>query len=134
MLFFEILGGLAVVGFLSMFGFIVLPSLIGCVGFILFLMIFLSLMLVVSVSLGWFILIAMIAYLVVALGKFIRYYKLPDYASYVSSNGYSRATLACKNCGSTQLIHAGILGNRSKLRYYLCMSCRKALYKFKVLE
>lgn len=135
MIIFEIIGGLILFSVLSLFSFIILPSLFGCFGFLLFLGVFFALMVAFSASIGWFIIFIIISYLVLAIIRLIRYYQLPDYDQYLSQNvnAYVDSSVHCCNCGSTQLLHNGLFGLRSKLRYYICMNCRKQLYRFKVL-
>ena len=97
------------------------------VGFILFLIVFIALMVAFSASIGWFIVFVLACYAIVAVVRIIRYSQLPDYDKYLSQNMnvYNDGQLHCCNCGSSQLMHVGLFGLRSKLRYYVCMNCRK---------
>lgn len=135
MIVFEVIGGLILFAFLSLMSFIILPSLLGCFGFILFLMVFIALMVAFSASIGWFIVFVIACYALVAVIRVVRYSQLPDYDKYLTENlnVYNDGQVHCCNCGSAQLMHVGLFGLRSKLRYYVCMSCRKHLYRFKVL-
>jgi len=135
MIVFEIVGGLLLFAFFSLLSFIILPSIFGCFGFLLFLAVFLALIITFSASIGWFILVAAVSYLVLAAIRFIRYYQLPDYDKYLATNvnAYTNGSVHCCNCGSGQIMHSGLFGLRSKWRYYICMNCRKQLYRFKVL-
>ncbi len=133
--FLEIVGGLVLFSILSVFSFILLPTLFGCFGFILFLIVFFALLVYFSASILWFIGFVFISYLFLAIRKYFRYQKLPDYDAYLSQNvnAYVNGKVYCNSCGSEHIIHTGLFGPQSKLRYYMCMSCRKHLYRFKVI-
>lgn len=135
MIVFEIIGGLILFVVLSLLSFVILPGLFGCFGFILFLGVLLWLIVTFSASLGWFIVLAIFSYLLIALLRIYRYYQLPGYDKYLASNinTYVGGTTHCAYCNSEHLRHAGLFGLRSKLRYYKCMKCHKHLYRFKVI-
>lgn len=130
-----IIGSLILFAFLSFFSFILLPSLFGCFGFILFLFTFFVLIIYFSASIAWFILFVFICYLLLGIRKYFRYKKIPDYDTYLANNpnSYVNGKVYCNNCGSEHITHTGLFGSQSKLRYFMCMSCRKILYRFKVI-
>ena len=135
MFILEIIGGLFLFCILSIFSFILLPSIFGCFGLILFIIVFFSLVVYFSVSIVWFIGFLLVCYLLLGLVRYYRYWQLPDYENYLStnSNAYFDGKLHCVNCGSSQIMHTGLFALNSKFRYYVCLNCRKMLYKFKVI-
>ena len=135
MLIMEIIGGFIFFGILSFLSLIILPSLFGCFGFILFWVVLLSLIIFFSINIGWFLLFAVIIYAVLLIRKYSRYQSLPDYDSYLlnNPNAYHDGKATCNVCGSEHLIHTGLYGNQSKSRYYVCLNCKSWLYKFKVI-
>lgn len=128
MLFFTLLGLVSLV---------LIPSVLGCMGFVLGWMLFLGVLIFFSINIGWFLLSAGIFYVLLTLAKYWRYVNLPDYTQYRMENNSVVATpedkVSCKHCGSFHISQRGLFGSRSKLRYYGCLNCRCWLYKFKVL-
>jgi len=135
MLIMEIIGGFIFFGILSFLSLIILPSLFGCFGFILFWVVLLSLIIFFSINIGWFLLFAVIIYAALLMRKYSRYKSLPDYDSYLlnNPNAYHDGKASCNVCGSEHLIHSGLYGNQAKSRYYVCLKCKSWLYKFKVI-
>lgn len=131
----EFIGGFVFFAFMGILSLILLPSLLGCFGFILFWVVILGLVVFFSVNFIWFFALAIIIYSIVAVRKFIRYQKLPIYDDYLNNNVnvYADGRARCCHCGSDQLIAVGLFGFQSRWRYYMCMHCRRWLYKFKVI-
>ncbi len=131
----EIIGGFIFFAVIGGLGLILIPSLLGCFGFILFWVIVLGLIVFFSVNFVWIALLAVVLYAVMAVRKFIRYSALPDYDTYLSDNlnVYHDGKVHCKHCGSDQIVQLGLHGLKSRSRYFMCLRCRQWLYKFKVI-
>ena len=131
----EIVGGFIFFIILSLLSLIILPSLFGCLGMVLFLVVLLGLIIFFSVNIAWFILIGLVVYAVVGIKKFFRYQRLPDYDSYLNNNSnvFVDGKAVCKYCGSSHIVQTGLFGFHSRSRYFVCTQCRGWLYKFKVL-
>lgn len=121
--------------FFLLFGALFSPFLGGCL--ILFAVLFIlgSLIVFFSLNFVWFIAAALIIYLIGFITKFYRWYKLPEYTTYVALHPQCKQEngVACYRCGSDKTIHQGLLNRQSRFRYYVCAVCRNALFRFKVL-
>lgn len=135
LIFLEILGGIVFFGFISFLSLILLPSIFGCFGFILFWCILFAILTVFSISFKWLLICALIVYSVLLINKYTRYNKLPDYDGYLynNSNVYNDGKAVCKYCGSEHITNQGLFGNSSRSRYYMCLRCRNWLYRFRIV-
>ncbi|MEN9945685.1 MAG: hypothetical protein RLZZ293_71 [Pseudomonadota bacterium] len=135
MIIFEIMAGLVGLGVLSLLSLILLPSLLGCGGLMIFWIIFLLALVLFSIKLSSIIIFIGIVYASLLVYKLFRYQQLPDYSQYLQQRNYPPHDPApiCHNCGSFHLQQNGLFGRSSKLRYYQCTTCRRWLYKFKVI-
>lgn len=131
----EVIGGIVFFAVIGGLGLILIPSLLGCFGFIFFWIVILGLIVFFSVNFVWIAALAAIIYLVMAIRKLIRYSALPDYDNYLSDNlnVYHDGKVHCKYCGSDQILQLGLFGLKSRKRYFMCLRCRHWLYKFKVV-
>lgn len=134
-LILEVLGLFVFFGLLGLLSLIIVPSIFGCLGFILFWAILLSLIVFLSINIGWFILIVLAIYVLLAISKYFRYRALPEYDIYLTDNQniYENGQLHCKFCGSHNTVYRGLFGKNSNLSYYVCLKCRQWLCKFKEL-
>lgn len=135
MILFEILGGIVFFGIAGILSLLILPSLLGCFGFIAFWIVLIAILMVFSISIKWIIIFAAIVYAILLLNKWSRYTRLSDYDGYLASNAnvYNNGKVVCKYCGSEHVINCGLFGKSGRLRYYMCLNCRNWLYRFKVL-
>ncbi|MDD3267126.1 MAG: hypothetical protein PHC75_08115 [Burkholderiales bacterium] len=133
-IFLEILGGFIFFSFISLLSLIIIPSIFGCAGFILFWIILISLVVAFSISFKWIGVAAIIIYGVLLFRRYLRYSNLPTYDDYLTDNpNIYQDGVTCKHCGSHTIANRGLFGNSGKARFCVCLSCRKWLYRFKVL-
>jgi hypothetical protein len=120
-----------------LFGLLFNPFFGGCLGLIIFLLILSGIVVFVSVNFVWIILIGLIFYAISALVKYYRWHQLPDFTTYVTKHPQckvdSSGGASCCACGSTQSMHNGLFGHKSKWRFYICTQCGTLLFRFKVL-
>jgi hypothetical protein len=134
MILFELILGLLGFGLVSLLSLIVIPSLLGCGGIMGLWLLVLGLLLIFSIKLSWLLITMLGVYLCLGLIKFYRYQSLPNYERYLTNrNVYLENQVQCCYCSSKQLVNRGLLGQRSKLRYWQCLQCKSWLYRFKVV-
>lgn len=133
-IFFEILSGFIFFSFISLLSLIIIPSLFGCAGFVLFWLIIFAFLIVFDISLKWLFIAAIVTYGILLLKRYNRYKNLPSYDEYLTSNAdvYQNGVV-CKHCGSHNVINVGLFGKSGRLRYYMCLQCRSWLYRFRIV-
>lgn len=131
---FQIIGGLVFFSFISFLSLLILPSLFGCFGFVLFWAVIVGLLMLFSISLKWILIFALIFYAIMFINKYSRYKGLPDYNQYLATNVnvFANGRVVCKHCGADNVMNQGLFGTSSRLRYYVCGQCRSWLCRFKV--
>jgi hypothetical protein len=133
-LLLEILGGMFFFTALFFWILILIPSIFGCMGFVIMLSALLGILVFFSINLKWFLLILLLFVAAAYSAKILRYVRLPNYASYIINHAVTNPDrLCCYNCGSAQIAHFGLFSPKGKMRYFACLRCRKWLYKFKVI-
>jgi hypothetical protein len=122
--------------FLLVFGAIFAPFLGGCLVLLLVLFILGSLIVFFSLNFIWFIIAGLILYSAGFIARFYKWYHLPDYNEYISLHPQCKLDtgVSCFKCSSDKTLHAGLFNKQSKLRYYICSSCKTMLFRFKVLQ
>lgn len=135
MIILEIIGGFIFFGFVSLLSLLIIPSMFGCLGFVLFWACFVAVFMLFSISLKWIGICAIVFYAWMLIRKWIRYKKLPNYDEYltINQNSYRDGHVVCNHCGSQHILNQGLFTRGGKLRYYLCLKCGSWLYRFKVL-
>ncbi len=121
--------------FFLFLGAIFSPFLGGCFVLLLILFILGAFVVFFSLNFVWFLAAGVILYLAGFIIKFYKWYKLPDYNSYINLHPETKMdnAVCCYNCGSDTVVHNGIFNRSGKLRYYVCQVCRSSLFRFKVL-
>lgn len=135
MVFFEILTSLFLMGLAGLFSLILISSMFGCFGFMLFWGAMLGFFIILDISFKW-LLIGILAFYGISITlKIIRYYQIPNYDEYLSvnANAYQHGQVVCCKCGSSSVANLGLFGMYGKLRYFACTRCRNWLYRFNVL-
>jgi hypothetical protein len=118
--------------FISLFfmmGLFIMPFFGGCLLFSTMLVLFSFFLIFISINFVWIFLIICGVYVVINLHKLYKWYKLPDYSQYISTNH----SINCSRCHSENTYHLGLFYSKSKFRFYLCRSCGFILYKFKLI-
>lgn len=131
---FEIIGGIVFFSFVSFLSLLILPSLFGCFGFVLFWAVIVGLLMLFSISIKWLLILVIAFYAIMFVNKYSRYNALSDYNQYLANNAnvFVNGRVICNRCGSDNVINQGLFGKSSRLRYYVCSQCRSWLCRFKV--
>ena len=135
MIILEIMMGLFVMGLAGLFSLILISSVFGCFGFMLFWGAMLGFFIILDISFKWLFIGIFIFYGISILLKIIRYYQMPNYDDYLSMNAntYEPGQVVCCKCGSNSISNLGLFGHYGKLRFFICTRCRSWLYRFRVL-